>query len=310
MADYFSSIVLAAILGGALRFLLLRSDYRQYPTYPHGYVSHLALGFIAAALGAVALPALLEQEYVAVTFLSLAAQQFRDIRSMERETLTKLDARELVPRGEHYIEGIARTFEARNYLVMGCTLIISATDLWLLRECSPWLRGCGLLLTALLLYMAVRNVMEGKSVEHLATIRPGKIIFKGANVFVDDIHFMNLGLDEAKAEFLKKGMGVVLEPKDIDASATLANIGQRQAIAHICAKLLGIYKDVDTPEFTPLVRRDVKTGRLGLLIIPATRDWDALLDAVKRVPVLEGSISRPSRSKAGRKRGDYEHQSQ
>ena len=85
MADYFSSIVLAAILGGALRFLLLRSDYRQYPTYPHGYVSHLALGFIAAALGAVALPALLEQEYVAVTFLSLAAQQFRDIRSMERK---------------------------------------------------------------------------------------------------------------------------------------------------------------------------------------------------------------------------------
>ena len=214
-----------------------------------------------------------------------------------------------MPRGEHYIEGIARTFEARNYLVMGCTLIISATDLWLLRECSPW---CGLR-SPVDRSVAVHGGAQchgRKRVEHLATIRPGKIIFKGANVFVDDIHFMNLGLDEAKAEFLKKGMGVVLEPKDIDASATLANIGQRQAIAHICAKLLGIYKDVDTPEFTPLVRRDVKTGRLGLLIIPATRDWDALLDAVKRVPVLEGSISRPSRSKAGRKRGDYEHQSQ
>ena len=78
MSQYFPSIAITAFFGGVLRLLMLRSDYRQYPTYPHGYISHLALGFVAASLGAVALPALLEEEFVAVTFLSLAAQQFRE----------------------------------------------------------------------------------------------------------------------------------------------------------------------------------------------------------------------------------------
>jgi len=292
-------------LGGGLRLLMLRSDYRQYPTYPHGYISHLSLGFIAASLGAVALPALLEEEFVAVTFLALAAQQFRDIRNIERETLTRLDSNELVPRGEQYIEGIARAFEARNFLVMGSTLALSALDLLVLSKLHLAIR-IGVLVGALfILFFLLRALMEGKRVGHLAQISQGEVHFDGPNVFVDDVHFMNLGLEEAKEEYLDKGMGLILVPKSIDASATLANIGQRQAIVHTCSKLLGIYKDVDTPEFTPLVRRDVKSGKLGLLIIPATRDLESLLDAVEKVPILEGSVSRPSKSIAGRERDDY-----
>mgnify|MGYP001270461575 CR=1 FL=1 len=49
MRPYFFGIVLTASLGGILRLLILRSDYRQYPTYPHGYISHLSMGFVAAA---------------------------------------------------------------------------------------------------------------------------------------------------------------------------------------------------------------------------------------------------------------------
>lgn len=305
MSQYLSSIILTTLLGGILRLLMLRSDYRQYPTYPHGYISHLSLGFIAASLGAVALPALMEEEFVAVTFLALAAQQFRDIRNIERETLSKLDENELVPRGAQFIEGIARAFEARNFLVMGCTLALSAVDLWVFRDQGAVIRIGGLLLVVIILYYIITYLMEGKRVGHLANIKEGKVHFQGPNVFVDDVHFMNLGLEEAKKEYLDKALGLILEPKSIDASATLANIGQRQAIVHICAKLLGIYKDVDTPEFTPLVRRDVKTGILGILIIPATRDLEALVDAVEKAPVLEGSVARPSRSLAGRERDDY-----
>ncbi|MGI6663498.1 MAG: YIEGIA domain-containing protein [Bacillota bacterium] len=33
---------------------MLRSDYRQYPTYPHGYSTHLFMGIFAALAGAVA----------------------------------------------------------------------------------------------------------------------------------------------------------------------------------------------------------------------------------------------------------------
>jgi hypothetical protein len=77
-------IITGLIVGLISRIVLLRSDYRNYPSYPHGYVTHISLGFVAAALGAVAVPALIEKEYTAVTFLALAAQQFREIRNMER----------------------------------------------------------------------------------------------------------------------------------------------------------------------------------------------------------------------------------
>ena len=59
-----------------------------------------------------------EKDFSAITFLTLAATQFRDVRNMERNTLQQLDGYELVPRGNTYIEGIALVFESRNYLAM------------------------------------------------------------------------------------------------------------------------------------------------------------------------------------------------
>ena len=49
----------------------------------------------------------IEKDFSAITFLTLAATQFRDVRNMERNTLQQLDGYELVPRGNTYIEGIA-----------------------------------------------------------------------------------------------------------------------------------------------------------------------------------------------------------
>ncbi|HLQ71099.1 MAG TPA: YIEGIA domain-containing protein, partial [Bacillota bacterium] len=100
-------IVIGVCFGVIARIIMLRTDYRQYPTYPHGKIIHVSLGVIAAGLGALVIPALVNKEYTAVTFLALAAQQFRDVRKMERETLTKIDEMELVKRGSTYIEGIA-----------------------------------------------------------------------------------------------------------------------------------------------------------------------------------------------------------
>src|SRR5690625_4933796 len=104
----FQGIMIGVLFGIIARVITLRTDYRQYPTYPHGKIIHMSLGVIAAGLGALIIPALVNKEYTAVTFLSLAAQQFRDVRKMERETLTKIDDLELVPRGTAYIEGIDR----------------------------------------------------------------------------------------------------------------------------------------------------------------------------------------------------------
>ena len=71
---------------------MLKTDYRQYPTYLHGKVIHIALGLIAASIGAIIIPSILkDRNYTAITFLTLAATQFRDVRNMERETLTQMD---------------------------------------------------------------------------------------------------------------------------------------------------------------------------------------------------------------------------
>ena len=82
MPDYLVVILAGVIAGVSSRIVLLRIDYRQYPGYPHGYLAHLSLGFVSSALGAVAIPAILKPDYTAVTFLALAAQQFRAIPSI------------------------------------------------------------------------------------------------------------------------------------------------------------------------------------------------------------------------------------
>ena len=82
-------ILIGVVLGCLGRLLLLHIDYRQYPSYPQGYVIHVSMALISSFLGAVAIPALLDKDYAAATFLGLAATQFRDVRKMERDTLAK-----------------------------------------------------------------------------------------------------------------------------------------------------------------------------------------------------------------------------
>lgn len=53
MSDYIYPIIAGVIAGVATRLYMLKTDYRQYPTYIHGKVIHIALGLIAAGLGAI-----------------------------------------------------------------------------------------------------------------------------------------------------------------------------------------------------------------------------------------------------------------
>lgn len=53
MSDYIYPIIAGVIAGIATRLYMLKTDYRQYPTYVHGKVIHIALGLIAAGLGAI-----------------------------------------------------------------------------------------------------------------------------------------------------------------------------------------------------------------------------------------------------------------
>ncbi len=65
-------IVTGTLMGTLARLITLKIDYRQNPSYPSAYFINIVTGFIAAALGAIAIPALLAKDFAAITFLALA----------------------------------------------------------------------------------------------------------------------------------------------------------------------------------------------------------------------------------------------
>lgn len=299
--DYLMVIIIGTLVGTITRIALLRVDYRQYPGYPHGYIVHLSLGFIASALGAVAVPAIIEKEFTAFTFLALAAQQFREIRNQERNTLESLEQSELIQRGKDYIEGIAKTFEARNYLVMATAFVSAlATQLGLL---TPMGWTLGLVVGVLTLVLSY-HLRRGPVIGEICEVREAKLSFNGPTLMVDDVNIFNVGLKNRRQEILEGGLGVMIHPKDDNARATIHDVGQRMVMAHTAGVILGTKIDVDIPEYAPILRKDPETGKIAMYIMPAEKDIKALIEAINRTPVLETAYSKPLAAKAGRVAAD------
>ncbi|SDC39805.1 hypothetical protein SAMN02799630_00449 [Paenibacillus sp. UNCCL117] len=277
---------MGVVFGIGARILMLRTDYRQYPTYPHGKIIHLSLGVIAAGLGAVAVPSLLEKNYTAVTFLAMAAQQFRDVRNMERNTLSKIDSLELVPRGATYIEGIAMVFEGRNYLVIFTAFVTSFISI-----VFAWYWGIAAGLAA----MAVTNYFKtGKNLSHIADVAIGEVRLDGPNLFVDSIYIMNVGLENTQQAIREHALGLVFTPKNRNARVTLANPGQRQAILHDLSTIMGVYRDEGEPSLLPLAKLDMKDGRLAVLLLPQERNPEKARRVGLASPILESAVRMPS----------------
>ncbi|RFA37230.1 hypothetical protein CAI16_01765 [Virgibacillus dokdonensis] len=293
MNEYTMPILFGVIIGTLARILMLRTDYRQYPTYLHGKVIHVSLGFIAASLGSVAIPAIMELEFTAVTFLTVAATQFREVRNMERNTLTEVDSFELVPRGKTYIEGIAISFESRNYLVIFTSFITTLTFIIFNVYVALFAAICSVTVSMIL--------MSGKTMKNIVQIDHHPLHFKGAGLYVDNIYIMNIGLPERQEEILKYGLGFVLTPNNINTITTIANLGQRQAILHDVSVTLGVFRDSGTPALTPLIKRDLDDGRIGIFILPQIRDVNKAIKVIGSVPILESAIRMPSESTFTRK---------
>ncbi|MCR2042542.1 YIEGIA family protein [Anaerosalibacter massiliensis] len=304
MLKYNYIIIPSIILGIISRLSMLRVDYRQYPSYPQGVFSHFTLGIVSSSLGAVALPALLEKEFSAVTFLALAAQQFREVRNLERQSLENIDKTELVARGTAYIEDIAKAFEARNYMTMMTSLFVSLAififDKLLIRSYSILLGG----ILGLLIIVLFHKIVSRELIGEIADIYPAKISFKGPILTVNGIGITNIGLTESREIFLEKGMAVEIVPKNQNAVVTLSNLGQRKAIEHNVAIQLGIRKDLDQPDFAPYISRDPDTGNLVFVIVSMENDIEYLILAVKRTLVLESAKRKPLSSYVGKKAAD------
>ncbi|MDQ0271093.1 YIEGIA family protein [Cytobacillus purgationiresistens] len=286
MNEYTYPIILGLLVGTATRIYMLRTDYRQYPTYLHGKIIHIALGFIAAGLGSVAIPSIMEEDFTAITFLTVAASQFREVRNMERNTLTELDSFEMVPRGRTYIEGIAIAFESRNYLVMFTALISTLAYLVF----NVWVS----ISVAVIAIIVSKVLMSGGKLEDIVDIEYVEPHFEGAGLFIDNIYIMNIGLPERQEEVLKYGMGFILKPKNFNVRSTIANLGQRQAILHDVSTTLGVFRDSGTPALVPLAKRDLDDGRVGVFILPQVRDVKRAINVIGAVPTLENAIKMPT----------------
>jgi uncharacterized protein len=285
-SPYTMGIIMGTLFGIAARLSMLRTDYRQYPTYPHGRIIHLALGIIAAALGALAVPSLLEKQYTAVTFLTLAAQQFRDVRNMERQTLTQIDSMELVPRGATYIEGIAMVFEGRNYMVIFTSFMASL--FWI---SFAWYWG---LVAGILSLMLSNHFKTGKSITAIADVGIADIRIDGPDLYVGDIYIMNVGLEETQKQIADHAIGLILKPKNKNSRVTLSNIGQRQAILHDVSTIMGVYRDTGEPSLIPMAKLDMNDGRLAVFLLPQEKDPDMALQVMMRVPLLESAVRMPT----------------
>ena len=275
-------IVTAIIIGTLARILTIKEDYRQYPSYPNGYLIHLLTGFVAAALGAVAIPALMTKNFVAVTFLTLAIQQFRDVRKTERESLKDLENTEYAYRGDAYIDGIAKTFEARNYFAL-IVSFATALTIQLVDTKFMWINIlCGTIVGFIVLFV-LKRFSKGKTVGDIATVKKGEVEIKGSELFVDGIYVSNqLGTENARNLFESEGVAVVIYPKEEHFRITLDNYGQRQAILFEATRAIGVKRY----HFT---RKDYEKGYIVIALVPIVNDTSRLIETVKNTPLLESA---------------------
>lgn len=275
-------ILCGIVMGTIARIVTLRIDTRQNPSYPTGGFINIVIGILASSLGAVAIPSLLNKEFTAVTFIALAIQHFRDVRKTEKESLEDLEKTEYAKRGAAYIDGIAKTYESRNYLSLLTSLfvvlvlsIVSADSL-VIHMIVAAVSGFGMI------YFLTR-ITKGKCIGDICNIREGKITIDHSDLFVNGMYVTNvLGTERSRDLFLKEGIGIVIEPKNDKFRITVENYGQRQAMLFEATRTFGVKRY----SFT---RKNYTNGALLLAFVPIIRDPDAIIDVIKKTPVLESS---------------------
>ncbi|GKZ03022.1 YIEGIA domain-containing protein [Paraclostridium bifermentans] len=288
-----SIFIIGIVIGIISRVITLKTDRKQYPTEPNMLVSQLVLAIIGSALGAMLVPALIQKSYTSITFLSLAASQFRQVRHSKRKSLTDMEDDLLVKRGSGFIEEIALTYEVRSYTCILTALTTSAvyhlskTELYVGEGGSVFLGAAAGLALALIF----KKLFVRESIGAIAEVIPAKISFDGPLLKVNDVVISNIGLDSSKQRYLDYGLAVEIIPKDGNYinSGIILSPGQRQTIANIVYSRLGIMRTPDEPDFIPLLRRNPKNESLVMPYIPIEKDINQLIAAVKSTPIIESS---------------------
>lgn len=283
------------IIGIISRLIMLKLDEKQYPTQPNILISQIVLAFVASSLGALLIPALVNRSYTSITFLSLAAEQFRQVRSSRRIALQDLELNQLVPRGNSFIEEIARTFEIRNYMCIVTSFITVALFYGLNNETkiSENLAIAASTIAGLAVAFILRKALSRQCIADVAEVSIVDISFvDGTLLKVGNLKgITNVGLKSDRERYLKDGIGIEVRPKNnsYEYAGILSYPGQRQVICHNLYTRLGLLRQDDEPAFTPIPRRDPVSQALYIAFIPMEKDERKVIDAVKSCPVLDSA---------------------
>ncbi|RDY25558.1 spore envelope protein [Romboutsia weinsteinii] len=279
-------------IGLTSRIIMLNLDQEQYPTQPNMLLSQLVLAFVASSLGALLVPALIERSYTSITFLSLAAEQFRQVRANRRNTLQNLEDLQLVTRGNSFIEEIARTYEVRNYMCI-ITSCLTVGMFYLIKAELNMAETSNLILSSasgLILAFLLKKVLRRQSIGDIADVVPAEISFVNGSIMkIGELQgITNIGLEVDRERYLNKGIGIEIIPKDKNYTnaGILFDPGQRQAIMYNLYSRLGLYREFNEPAFVPLPRRNPQNESIMVAYIPMEKDLDKVIEAVKSCPIL------------------------
>lgn len=290
------AFIAAMIIGTLCRFFLLRVKDNQYPTTPQDYIEQIIIASLAASLGAVAFPALIDKEFSALTFLAVGIQQFQGLAQQEKITLENTDADELVSKGEPYIDVIANTYEVRSYVSLFSALIASITYIYIARKYDADALICTIFATlgGIIVALIFRRMLRRSSIKDVADIYPAKISFDGPILKVNDIVMTNIGLKDTRKKYLEKGIAIEIVPKDMSSFGIINDIGEQRAIMHNIYLHMGIDKDVDETDIKTIARTNLDRKSVVIVTIPLLRDEVKLIQVAESAPILDTAKGKQS----------------
>lgn len=290
------AFIAAMIIGTLCRFFLLRVKDNQYPTTPQDYIEQIIIASLAASLGAVAFPALIDKEFSALTFLAVGIQQFQGLAQQEKITLENTDSDELVSKGEPYIDTIATTYEVRSYVSLFSALIASIIYIYIARKYDADALICTIFATlgGIIVALIFRRALIRSSIKDVANIYPAKILFDGPLLKVNDVVMTNIGLKDTRKKYMEKGIAIEIVPKDMSGFGIINDIGQQRAIMHNIYLHMGIDKDVDERDIKTIARTNLDGKSVVIVTIPLLRDEVKLIQVAESAPVLDTAKGKQS----------------
>jgi hypothetical protein len=279
-------IAVGVAMGLFARVYYLWRGHRTFPTYPHGLVIHLFLGFIAASLGALAVAALATANLTAGVFLAIGTAQFHTIRDLERGYMAAVDRDLVVPRGSSYVEGMATAFEARNFLVFAVAALATAVaHWWTVWPAIPASVALTMLLAPFVEGPVLRDIAEVEAVP--VGVAEGRLIVDGVPVH---------GLSPEDVPLWRDGLALAVRPKGFRAWQSLKTPGQIQALLHDLTELYGRRDGRDT--FWPIGHVDAEARRLLLATVPDREREEGDLEALGYFTIVESSYMWRRRSRS------------